>query len=190
MGHEIENPYAPPKTERFEADRRLDSPDQAWRDRKLLVVRKKGAVLPDRCLKCNAPAEGYVFTREVSWIKPIWVILVLLSPLLFILAYFFVRWTGKVSVGLCSRHRQARRRMIALGWLMALLGFGTFGLATVLKDNGAIASVLTGFGLLIAGAVVGVLGSRVLLPTKIDKQYVWLAKVSPDYLGQFRELNA
>ena len=108
MGSEIDNPYAPPKTERLEAERRLDSPDQAWRDRKLLVVRKKGAVLPDRCLKCNAPAEGYLFTRDISWIKPIWVILVLLSPLLFILAYFFVRWTGKVSVGLCPRHRQAQ----------------------------------------------------------------------------------
>ena len=70
MGSEIENPYAPPKTERLESDRLLDQPDQAWRDRKLLVVRKKGAVLPDRCLKCNAPAEGYRFTRDVSWIRP------------------------------------------------------------------------------------------------------------------------
>jgi hypothetical protein len=189
MGSEIDNPYAPPKTDRLDADRRLDSPDQAWRDRKLLVVRKKGAVLPDRCLKCNAPAEGYLFTRDISWIRPMWVLLVLLSPLLFILVYFFVRWTGKVSVGLCPGHRQARRRMIMLGWLIALSGFGAFGLATVLRDNGAIASVLTGFGLLIAGVVVGVLGSRVLLPTKIDQQFVWLAKVSPDYLGQFRDFN-
>src|SRR6266446_5069294 len=40
-----------------------------WQDRGLLVIRK-GAVLPDRCVKCNAPAEGYRLKRNLAWHQP------------------------------------------------------------------------------------------------------------------------
>jgi hypothetical protein len=30
----------------------------AWKDGPYLVVRKKGSVLPDRCIFCGEPAEG------------------------------------------------------------------------------------------------------------------------------------
>jgi len=45
-----DNPYVAPKAEVLVQDRHLDSSTDAWRDGKLLVVRK-GAELTDRCLK-------------------------------------------------------------------------------------------------------------------------------------------
>jgi len=66
-----ENPYAAPKAEVLVKDRQLHSSGDAWRHGKMLEVRK-GAELPDRCLKCAAPARGHRFSRSLSWHKPIW----------------------------------------------------------------------------------------------------------------------
>jgi len=71
-----DNPYVAPKAEVLVQDRHLDSSTDAWRDGKLLVVRK-GAELTDRCLKCAAPTKGYRdrFSRLLSWHKPFWFVL-------------------------------------------------------------------------------------------------------------------
>ena len=65
------NPYAAPKADALVKDRHLDSSSDAWRHEKMLVVRK-GAELPDQCLKCAAPARGYRLSRSLSWHKPVW----------------------------------------------------------------------------------------------------------------------
>jgi hypothetical protein len=77
-----DNPYAAPKADVLVKDRHLDSSSDAWRDGKMLVVRK-GAELPDRCLKCAAPARGYRFSRSLSWHKPVWALTFLISPILY-----------------------------------------------------------------------------------------------------------
>src|SRR5438045_334031 len=41
-----------------------------WRDGKTLVMMKE-AFLPDRCVKCNGPANGYRLRRRLSWHEPI-----------------------------------------------------------------------------------------------------------------------
>ena len=43
--------------------------------------------------------------------------------------------------------------------------------------------------LLLVGMIGGVFGSRVLIPTKIDKHFIWLSKVSPEYLSGLRDWN-
>jgi hypothetical protein len=188
MTEHIENPYAPPKDVLVTADRHLEEACAAWIDKRALVVRR-GAELPDRCLKCNAPAEGFRFTRTVSWIRPIWLIL-LISPIVFLIAYLLVRWSAKISVGVCPRHRKMRRRAIVLGWLAALAGIAVFILGSVAPKGAENFVILGGFLLVIGGLVGGSLGSRILSPTKIDKNFVWLANVSPVYLAQFRDWNA
>ncbi len=50
------NPHAAPETEISLGPRAPDDVG-AWRDGPLLVM-IKGAELPDRCLKCNQPADG------------------------------------------------------------------------------------------------------------------------------------
>jgi hypothetical protein len=84
------NPYAAPKADVLVKDRRLDSSSDAWRHEKMLVVRK-GAELPDRCLKCAAPARGYRLSRSLSWHKPVWAPTLLSSIILYELRFICVR---------------------------------------------------------------------------------------------------
>ncbi len=189
MGKDEFNPYAPPTSGAIGIEHHLDEPDLAWRDRKILVVRK-GAELPDLCIKCNAPAEGFRFSRTLSWLKSIYIVVFLISPILYVLVYFLVRWKGKVTVGLCPRHRRRRTRAIALGWLTALAGFGTLFITGIVSSNYQGAVILTGVVLLLGGVIGGAFGSRVLTPTKIDKNFIWLTNVSPNYLAEFRAWNA
>jgi len=193
------NFYAPPESWEVEEKRLMVDPNAAWRDGKLLMARK-GAVLPDRCLKCNAPAEGYQFHRKLYWHNPFWILVFLLSPLLFVIVYFIVRWQGSITVGLCPRHRSRRARVIGISWLIALTGIGSLIGGLVISDNrtptilGIATEVLIpilivgGLLLLVVSLIGGVFGSRVLIPSRIDKNFIWLTKVSPAYLATFPTL--
>jgi len=186
---DFENPYAPPQSELSSKERHLERPDEGWRDGKVLVARK-GAELPDRCLKCNAPADGYRFSRTLSWVRPAWLLLFLISPLLLVLVYLIVRRRAKVTVGLCEHHRRIRTRAIARGWLTALAGIATMISAAAVPDNLAPVAAIGGFCLVVAGLIGGAIGSRVLIVRRIDKHFVWLNKVSPEYLAAFADWNA
>ncbi|MGC8638454.1 MAG: hypothetical protein ACP5XB_01090 [Isosphaeraceae bacterium] len=190
-----DNPYAAPKSEPFAKDPYFDASTEAWRDGELLVVRK-GAELVDRCLKCGEPTDGYRFSRVLYWHKPIYyLVFFLISPLLYILIYFFIRWQGKVTVSLCARHRRKRAWAITLGWLTALAGLGMFIALGVLSDSGDLPDSLkvilpmAGFVLLLAGIIGGIVGAQVLVPKKIDAHFIWLNKVSPHLLMELPDWN-
>src|SRR5918992_369607 len=70
------NPYASPQSV-FGPFQLAEEPRGAWRDGDLLVLRRDG-VLPDRCIKCNRPAEGYRQERKLNWVHPRWKVLFLL----------------------------------------------------------------------------------------------------------------
>ncbi|AGA30262.1 hypothetical protein Sinac_6160 [Singulisphaera acidiphila DSM 18658] len=112
-----DNPYAAPE---FSApsdskflDQAFDSPDDegCWRAGRFLVLTKK-ASLPDRCIKCNLPANHYRLTRKLYWHPPVWYLTLLISPLLYIIVGGFVRYSAKIKVGLCPRHRTRRLRVL------------------------------------------------------------------------------
>jgi hypothetical protein len=180
-----DNPYAPPKSDAYIKDLHPAEPSPAWRDGILLVVRK-GAELPDRCLRCNAPAEGYRFSRSLSWLNSLWLLTILISPLILIIVYFGLRKRGRVTVGLCTHHQNVRRRATALGLLIVLAGVGLIaagaarpGLAPGLESAGILLVVL--------GMIGGMVGSRVLVPRRIDKHFIWLGRVSPEFLAAYPE---
>jgi peptidoglycan/LPS O-acetylase OafA/YrhL len=194
-----DNPYAPPKYGQFDHDLVGDLPNAAWRDGQLLVARK-GAVLPDRCLKCNAPADGRPFKRSLSWASPYWALSILLiGPLLFLVVYVIFSRRGKVAVGLCPRHRKKRAQAIALGWFATLAGIVCIigaGVASdsltsvgIASDRVLATGIIVGIFLLLGGLIGGVVGSRVLVPTRIDKNFIWLSKVSPEYLASLPAWN-
>jgi hypothetical protein len=179
-----DNPYAAPKSLFLDDELVGGFAGETFADGKLLAVRN-GAVLPDRCLKCNAPAEGYQFSRSLAWHRPIWYVLILISLLLYVLVYFFVRWKAKVTVGVCPRHRRRRTRAIALGWLTALAGIGTIIAAASLPDGPNSIGIVAGIIAVAGGIIGGMLGSRIFVVNRIDKEYVWLSHVSPEYLASF-----
>lgn len=187
--------YAPPKADIQAKGPYLDMAADAWRDRKLLVVRK-GAELPDRCLKCDAPAEGNRFSRDLSWHRPFWLILVILSLWLYLIVYFFIRWKGRVTAGLCPLHRRRRVRAIALGWLATIAGVAvivaSFNLSESRRDLAPYPAfgMLGGLMLLLGGVIGGLVGSQVLVPRKMDEHFIWLDKVAPEYLARLPDWNA
>jgi hypothetical protein len=184
------NPYAAPKAALLPEDRVHEPPGEAWQDRNLLKARK-GAVLPDRCVKCNVPAEGYQFKRSLTWLSPYWFIaLLVVGPLPFLVVYLIVSKKGKITVGLCPQHRKRRRQAIALGWLTAFVGIGAMIATGFVPDRFLAIPLISGLVILLGGMIGGSVGSRVLLPDRIDKNFIWLRKVSPEYLATFPYWNA
>ena len=181
------NPYAAPKTDIAELDPHLAEEGDLWRDGHLLVMRK-GTELPDRCLRCNEPAEGYRLRRTLAWHRPGWYLLIFLHIIIYIIVALCVRWTARVSAPFCPRHRSKRRRAIAVGWLGSLAGIGliVFGVSSDPSSNNAIASGI-GILLFLASLISGVVISQMVVPQRIDKNFVWLKKVSPDFLAALPE---
>jgi hypothetical protein len=182
------NPYAPPKSAALD-DGRIADANVAWRDGKMLMVRKD-AILPDRCLKCNEPAEGFRFKRSLTWASPYYALLILVNLILYILVYVVVSRRGKVTVGVCPAHRRKRLRAILAGWLAALAGIGSFVVAAFVPDKMVAIPIIAGAVLIFAGLIGGMNGSRILVTARIDKHFIWLRKVSPAYLATFPDSNA
>lgn len=110
------NPYEAPAAEIAKEEHHLKEPGGAWRDGKLLVMRPE-ANLPDRCIRCNAPAGGFRFKRNLSWHPPGWYLLLFFNLIIYVIVALIVRKRAKVAVGLCARHRKKRANAIILGWL-------------------------------------------------------------------------
>jgi hypothetical protein len=93
-------------------------------------------------------------------------------------------------VGLCPRHRRNRARAIALGWLAALAGLGSIIAGGMVSDSLEPIALIGGIVLLLVGMICGAVGSQVLVPRRIDKHFVWLSKVSPDYYPGTKETRS
>ena len=78
--------------------------------------------MPDRCVKCKAPATGFRLKRQLHWHHPAIYILVLVSILIYVIVVLIVRKKAVLHVGLCETHRTQRKWTIAGCWLAALLG--------------------------------------------------------------------
>ncbi|MBV8555365.1 MAG: hypothetical protein JO116_07360 [Planctomycetaceae bacterium] len=178
------NPYAPPRAD--VSFGRTPAGDDAgvWKSGKLLVM-TKDAALPDRCVRCNQPADGLRLRRNLSWHPAAWFLLLAISPLLYIIVALIVRKTAKIEVGLCEEHRARRRRAITMGWLVSLAGIALMlGLGVAVPDQYTGMGILIGVVILFIGILYGVIGAQVTPPKRIDKRFVWLSRVSPDYLAQ------
>jgi hypothetical protein len=147
------------------------------------LVMAKNLIGPDRCVKCNAPAQGYRLHRRLSW-HPAGLFLLIVFPGLIIYAIvaLCVRKTAQVSVGLCPVHRAARRRNIAIAWFLSLLGLGLMiAVPALLADVRGpdayaykVMGVLGGVAVLLIGLIFGAAGAPVVSPRRIDDRYVYL----------------
>lgn len=155
-----------------------------WRQKKMLVMHKSAA-LPDRCVKCNDPANGRKLTKKYMWHHPAWYLTAVAGLLIYVIVALVVRKQVTLNLGLCDRHYSGRRRGIALSWLLAALGVGGIVLG-VSQRVGLFA--LGGIGLIFIAAVFGSLVSSVIAIKKVDDYYVWLRRIDGDYLAMFPEL--
>lgn len=156
---------------------------QIWRSGKKLVARK-GMVLPERCVKCNAPTEGPGLVRKLFWHSPLVYLLVFLNLLIYLVVALIVRKKATVTIGLCDHHRRLRRNAIITAWsifggsLALFVGAGFIG-------NGWL--VFAGFVALVVSLIYALVFARTVYATRIDKEYVWLGGVGPEYLAGLPE---
>ena len=188
---EDKNPYAPPKSElETAADRRA-----VWRDGKLIVMRK-GAELPARCILCNAAAEK-TKTRRVfylnGWLQLAMLVLFLLTrglallPILLLSLVF--RKTARVAVPLCAEHWRRRLRVTVTTLLLLLIAIGVGVLAAIEADfQGplffvALLIFVVAFGLAMARG-------QMLRAKKIDRSTLYLKGARPAFLESLPEYPA
>jgi hypothetical protein len=195
------NPYAAPEVDLRAGPIAADAAG-VWQDGGLLVM-SKGAELGDRCLRCGGACHGWKLKRKLSWHPQGWYAVILVNVLIYIVVAMIVRHTATIYVPLCEIHRRKRRRAIAIGWLLALLGPVVMVAGTIIGDplflansgssvTGALQmiSLIGGLAMMVAGILYGIIGSQPVVPTRIDKRFVWLKKVCPAVLSTFPPLGA
>jgi len=157
-----------------------------WRDGLRLVTTRKMS-LPDRCVVCNAPADGYRLKKKLYWHHPGFY-LALIHVLFYALIVLVVHRSVRVEFGLCRVH--SRRRRIHQGILAMVLAFGIGCFALGAKWDGHRATrtlggfaLLTGLIVLIVGCVLTIKCGRVLRPCKINRLHAFFKGAGPEFLA-------
>lgn len=157
----------------------INDPNSVWRDKSKLVM-TRDAVLPMRCVKCNAPTPGRL-KRKMSWHHPALFILLLVAWLIYLIVAMIVRKSATVEVGICDEHRALRKTFIWITWIVVVLGIAGIFLGLMANEG---SPALFGVLLLVVGIIFGLIAVRVTAPARIDDQFVWLTGVNKDYLNQ------
>jgi hypothetical protein len=151
-----------------------------WRDNSTLVMMKE-APLPDRCVKCNAPANGVRLRRSLSWHHPVLYLLIFVGVLIYVILAAVLSKRAMIYIGLCAEHIRRRRKMIAAGWALLVAGLVS---AIAAFANDYPTGGMLGLGVFLFALVWLIMISRVVTPKKIDDRLVWLNGVNSAYLSQ------
>ena len=155
-----------------------------WRSNSALVMTKQ-ALLPQRCVKCNAPTQ-HTLKRNLRWHHPAVYISILGSLLLYLVLALVLSKSATVHVGLCETHLAARKRDIIITCFLVLVSFASFYFAAMTEDMNL---VFVGAIAFLGGVIYGIVRTKVVAPQKIDDHYVWLTGVNDNYLQQFPPLH-
>ena len=153
-----------------------------WRSKSVLVMTKR-APLPERCVKCNAPARQ-TLKRNLRWHHPALYLVIFGGVLLYFILSLVLNKSATIHVGLCETHVAARRRDILITSVLVLLSFGSFFLAATAED---MTFLFVGLFVLLGATIYGIVMTRVVAPQRIDDHYVWVTGIDAEYLKQFPE---
>jgi hypothetical protein len=154
-----------------------------WREGKKLVTRSE-TPFPDRCVKCNAPANGFKLKRVLYWQHPAYYLLLLCNLLVLLIVVLIVRKKAVLHIGLCEAHRKQR----TLG--MIICSTGMLGGVAMLIAGAALESgwlALIGVAGFFFGLIWGIVKARTISATKIDNDIVWVSGVGPAFLNDLPE---
>jgi len=154
-----------------------------WREGKKLVTRSE-TPFPDRCVKCNAPANGFRLKRVLYWQHPAYYLLLLCNILILLIVVLIVRKKAVLYIGLCEAHRK-QRKIALIACSMGMLGGVALIIGGAVSQSGWL--VLAGAVIFLAGAIWGILKGRTIAATKIDKENVWIGGVCHEFLDQLPE---
>jgi hypothetical protein len=154
-----------------------------WRQKKR-VVTFADTVFPDRCIKCNAPADGFRLKRVLYWQHPAYLLLLLCNLLILLIVVLIVRKKAIVHVGLCEKHRAQRKQGLIIAWSSVIAGVLLLIIGAGL-DSGKAA--LIGIAVLLVGTIFGGVRARTVSATKITKENVWVGGVNRSFLDTLPE---
>ncbi len=180
-----DNPYQPPQHNDPLLKPSAGEEAGIWRQGKLLVMRKT-AVLPDRCVKSNVPTQRKL-KRNLTWHHPAIFLSILISLCIYIILALILSKKATINIGLSDPWFAKRRRAIIIGWgtVLASIAMVIGGIAMVDQNDAFGILILAGVVVFIGGAIYGLVGARMVSPTKIDDNFVWLKGVHPDYLAEY-----
>lgn len=168
------NPYAPPSAASYGTPPAATG--ELFRDGNLLVVRD-GAPFPDRCVRCNEPAEGYRLKKTYYWHPPAWYLLIFAGVLIYAIAAMVARKKASFAVSLCQRHRSRRVLLISLG-----IGIPFLALAAWIVSGNVVMGTILLISILV-GPVLAVLGAQLMTPKRIEDGYAYLKGAHPEFLA-------
>jgi hypothetical protein len=154
-----------------------------WRQGRQLITRSE-TPFPDRCVKCNAPANGFRLKRILYWQHPAYYLLLLCNLLILIIVVLIVRKKAVLHVGLCEKHRAQRKMGLTLGWTGALGGIALLIGAAAFQSGW---TALAGVAAFLFGCIYGGVRASTITATKITKENVWVRGVHRDFLNQLPE---
>ena len=181
------NPYAAPIHEAVLDAHVIEPSGGIWRDGNRLVM-WKGATLPDRCVRCNAPANGRRLKRTLYWHHPLIFLVVLAGVLVYVIVALVVRKKAVVSIGMCDRHYRRRLQAILAWWLITFACAALFWYGIVRSNQGQGWAILVAVLVFLANLFFAVALTLPVSPARIDDQYVWIKKIGRDYLAEFPPL--
>ena len=171
----------------------------------------RAGTLPDRCITCNAPAQGNRLRRKLYCSPAAWKIGASLAPFaalaagvyldVSLLAYSFwplvvilivanmvVRKSLKLEVGICPRHRDLRFTLIALSWTCIV---GVFAGIFTLSGGATGAIILLGslLALVVLVVVQSFVGAQAVSLKDVSPDYAWLAGTGEAFRSALPELN-
>lgn len=146
------------------------------------MVASKGATLPDRCVKCNMPANGLKLTRKLYWHPPAYYLLICAGVLLYAIVAVLVRKTTTIDFGICLEHKNKRKRNLMIAWILVGVSVALFFVG-IAADEGAIAGI--GLPVFLIGLIFAVIAAQFVIPRKMNADgLVWLKGVNAQYLEQ------
>ncbi len=176
------NPYAAPKD-----STELPAGSHAHGDYRIegdLLVVEKGASLPDICIYSGERGDSRV-QRKLQWAPPWLAVVVVISPLIYLILYFIMRKTGEIDFALSPAARARRQTGIWVGVGGSILSL-LLVFAGIAGESVGLA-VLGGFGFLIA-IIVGAVMANLVRVQKIDERYIYL-KPKSAVLAAFARLH-
>ena len=146
---------------------------------KRALVMGRDARLPDRCVKCNAPAQGRRLKRNLFWHPPLVYLLLLVNLLVFIIVGSITRKKATIEIGLCQKHAARRKADLLIAWLLGLTSVGLLfaGLTAELWVLGACGGVL-----LLVAMIFGAIRVPLVSARKIDRERIHLNGVCKPFL--------
>ncbi len=136
----------------------------------------RNAVLPDRCFKCDEPANGYRRATTLTHVPTA------TEMMVGAIAYAFAKRVP-IEIGLCERHRRSRAMNVALISVAVLLS--SLFVFTQVRATELVLPLVATAGLIgsVIGLVYAAVGFKIVRATKITESHLWLKGAGEPFLA-------